>query len=281
MKSYALILATCLGLVACGDKNKPAEEPVSPSEQAPKIEQPAKRISYDEASIKGFIDTLYKDYDQERQCWITKTERHADLYYCMKIAHKQTALWNEATGEQSVYLVLSSELLDEDGKPFASRVDSGLVSFVHIAADEVMFADLDIHMGVFGQPPETWALKTLSANDYRGWQTEVGQCHMGHCISYYALYAPIQDKATLIADFPIAYDNGGTLASEQGQNKTLDAEVLIDEKADTSGLYPLIVTVSGTEGDKAIPESTWTIEYDDEKSVYVVPKSWVFSEVAP
>jgi len=281
MKSHALILAACLGLVACGDKEKPADDNVNQSEQTPKIDKPAKRISYDEASIKGFIDTLYKEYDQQRQCWVTKTERHADLHYCMKIAHKQTELWNEETGEQSVYLVLSSELLDKDGKPFASHVDSGLVSFVHIAADEVMFADLDIHMGVFGQPPENWELKRLSANDYRGWQTDVGDCHMGLCVSYYALYAPVEGKAKRIADFPIAFDNGGTLEAEQGKNKTLEAKVLVDEKAETSSLYPLVVTVSGKEGDQVIPESTWTIKYNDEQSVYVEPEAWAFSEFAP
>lgn len=279
MKSYLFALITCIGLAACNEKAPPENNDKAQATSQASSETSAKPKSYDYESIKAFLNTLYQDYDPARDCWKVDAEQDG-LHYCMQIILKQNTIWNKATKEESVYLVLGSELFDDQNQPSAAHVDSGLISFVHIAANEVMFSDLNKPMGVWGKPPEHWALRPLSNNGDWGWETESGDCHMGHCIRYYKLYAAIQDQAKAIADFPVSYDNGGTLAADEGKLSTLDAKVSIDEKAETDAFYHLNVAITNKLNNNIVDEGNWVLKYDDQQAIYPHPTDWPIADIA-
>jgi hypothetical protein len=174
--------------------------------------------------------------------------------------------------------VLTGELLDnETNEPSAAHVSSGLASFAVLQDGQVMFSAPNVLIGAWGQAPENWTLEKLSNNDDWGWATDFGDCHFGHCGSYYLLYAPHNNKLAELASFPMNYSNGGTIEAEEGKATELDASIKLAENND--GFYQMQVTVTGTQAGQPLEAKTWTLPFDENQWAYQTPTDWVLKDV--
>lgn len=278
-KNTMLVTFCSVVLAACNasDNNSlQAGEATGQQEKTAVIETPTTPV-HDEATIKQLLDSVNPNYDATRQCWVTPSEHEPGNHYCLKIADQKTVAVDNGKSER-VYLVLAGELLDNDTKePSAAHVSSGLASFVVLQDKQIMFSAPNVLIGSWGQPPENWSLEKLSANDDWGWATDFGDCHFGHCGSYYLLYAPHKDKLAELASFPMNYSNGGTIEAEEGKATELNADITFVESE--SGFYNMNVTISGTQAGQPIETNTWTLAFDENQRVYQEPADWPMKDV--
>ena len=139
-----------------------------------------------------------------------------------------------------------------------------------------MAGDAQITVGAFGRGPAKWKFVKLGPSDYWGWLNTAGDCHQGYCGSSYVILAPYGKGIRDIAAFTSAGDNSGACGDKQCETRAiqLTSKLEIDASRIDAKVFPLIVTVSGKMGGRALAPKPWAIPFDEKKWKYVAPNNW-------
>jgi len=216
---------------------------------------------------KNLMDTIYGNYDSSKKCWIYEG-------YCMKI--KTFKMINTKKGKR-LYVLATGYIED------ASHAESGNVGAFIIEKKEgkdiISYQNKYINVGnyssvgSYGQPPEDWKMIKLSSTDYWGWvgvNIETGQ---GWFNEYYTIFAPTKSNSiNIIAYIP---KSSSYSALDSNEEVAVKSKLIIDKKNKNTIVYPLIINMSGYNGDKNFNGKSYRINFDKKKWEYKVPKNMI------
>lgn len=233
--------------------------------------------AYAEIQPRQVLDTVYKGgYDKARQCWRAFDKENSQAY-CMKL--DLTRLVNTQSGPR-LYLLVSGTAVDEKGEPNGAHVTSGMVGAFAVeerdGRAEIIAADALLPVGASGAAPTGWKLVQFGPNDYWGWLNEAGDCHQGYCGTRTALLAPYGRQIKDLAGFAKSYSNGGACGDDACFRKSteLESAMQIDNSVTDTKVYPLTVTVKGTNKGRKIAPKRFTLVFDAKKWSYQMPSDW-------
>ncbi len=253
-------------------------------------------------TAKQILDQAYPAYDQKHACWISDDGDGGR--YCMKLDSEQKLTLEDA---ERLYVIASGELVDDQGESNASHASLGSVgAFIAEARDgksEVIAANPAIQAGSSGVGPTAWKFVKLGPADYWGWQNAWGDCHQGYCGSRYSILAPYGKSVKEIGFITSSYDDTGACG---GTTDKLDAEgnAVLDEndepvqvdvdcnknssqvqstlKVDTKNpnvkVYPLLITLSGSENGEKVSSKPWVFSFDSKKWSYKTPANYPLAD---
>ncbi len=224
-----------------------------------------------EMSAEQALNTMYEKYDQKHSCWITVAGEN-NQRYCMKVDSTKKI---SAASRQRLYVLVVGNAIDNKGEPNGAHVTEGLVgAFVleeRNGDPEIIAANPKIMIGASGEAPTGWKLSKLGPANYWGWQNTSGDCHQGYCGSRYAILAPSGKGIRDLAGFIASYDDSGV---GNDNSTTIDSKLEMDTTQTNSTVFPLLVTITGTDQGKALVARTWTLPFDPKGGAYIVPKDW-------
>jgi hypothetical protein len=247
--------------------------PVASHDAAPQAQTPEQA-----SSLEDVLDMVYEGHDKNN-C----LRYHSDTpkyYYCMKVDRVDTVRANDGL---RTYVLLSGEMTNGDGEG-GSHVDGGLVGALVLKEGskgmEIIAGDPAISMGAFGSGPTKWDLVKLGPSSYWGWKNTWGDTHQGITGTRYSILAPYGKKIKELAGFVQDYSDEGNCDEASGCKATsYTSHLKIDSTQIGDKVFPLNITVSGTEKGKTIPEKTWIFPFDTKTWSYVEPKGWTLENL--
>jgi hypothetical protein len=250
----------------------PLAIPETTSDATPSVK--SKRSAGKGASIDDVLDQVYEGFDTKNDCRRYHADR-PDAHYCMKVDRLDTLTTEEGV---RTYVLLSGELTNAGGAA-GSHVDAGLVGALVIGEGEngveIIAGDPGISIAAFGRGPTKWEFVKLGPSNYWGWKNTWGDAHQGIGGSRHSILAPYGKKIQELAGFVESYSDEGYCDEASGCKVTsYDSTLKIDSTQIGEKVFPLVITVTGKEKGKPIPEKTWTLPFDVKKWEYVEPKDW-------
>ncbi len=226
--------------------------------------------------VDRVIDQYFPQYDEASQCWVATTEQGA---YCMQMgAHKTVA---HARGEAHYVLMYGQRYDFEQQTPSAGHVHSGYVAMfvVDVVGGKATTASAkaDITVGAFGHAPKDWTFHQFGPQTY-GFLSRHGDMHQGYAGSHYVILVP---QGRSIAEHWIgASMNNEGVGLVKRKETVLDSQIKIDRSVPIrSGLYPLLLTVSGWDRGVHYQNQAYRIGYDARKKAYVMPKRYPLRDI--
>lgn len=221
---------------------------------------------------QSVLNKVYSGYDKKHQCWLVVDNEQR---YCMKIDKIDSV--STEIGDR-LYVLVTGVAVNNEGESDTNHAILGLVGGFVIEQrnnrSEIIAGHPKISAGSSGTGPTEWQFVKLGPLDYWGWQNTWGDCHQGYCGTRYSILAPhnktIKDLAGIIASFT----DEGHCVDEKCNSTTIDSNLEIDATQINEKVFPLMITVSGTNEGKKLTPKTWTIPFDTKKWSYVEPKDW-------
>lgn len=222
---------------------------------------------------KFVLNKVYDQYDQNQDCWrVAVDEQH----YCMKI-DRVDEVPNPA-GNQLYVLAVGQPLNAEGQEQDGAHATSGLVGAFVIALREgrpdIVAGQPKILLGANGSAPTDWKWVKLGPEGYWGWQNTWGDCHQGYCGSRYAVLAPQGNTVVELAGFAASFSDEGTCAEDECKSTALDSTLNIDTTQINDKVFPLLITVTGSEKGQPLAPKTWTVRFNTDQWSYVEPDNW-------
>lgn len=259
MVNSADVTSTRASLTALVSAKAPAEDT-----NTGEVKKPSVKISPEIAAI---LNTVYKKYDDKKQCWIaTHPETMESCLTPVQLDVIDTGT------EKRNYLVLAGSPNDEGS---SGRANAGIAG-VFIISDKngvktLTSSNPNILSGSSGLAETDWKLVQLGADNYYGWQTESGFAMGGWATYVTEIFAPYGLGIKKIATYQSAEDNTGACDEPKCLTKT---KVSMSPSSDlTKKVFPLTLTLTGSKEGKVFAPQTYTLPFNDKKWEYVVPKA--------
>ncbi len=236
-----------------------------------------------ELSAEAVLNQVYDAYDKKHECWLA-TDNEEQLY-CMKLDH--SAKINTATG-QRLYVLVAGDWIDEQGENTAGHANSGLVGAFVVEEQQgkpvILHGNAQIAIGSSGIAPTDWIFVKLGYEDYWGWHNITGWTGQGYTFGYYAILAPYGKsiRNLIPSGFIQNYDDAGACSEDEKicATKTTEIEsaLAFDSSQSHAKVFPLQLTVTGTEKGKILKTKVWTIPFDSKTWSYPMPANWILKD---
>jgi hypothetical protein len=221
---------------------------------------------------KSVLDKVYSGYDKKQGCWWAVADKQR---YCMKIDRTDHIATANA---DRLYALVAGVAVDDKGEPDINHVTLGLVGAfvieVRQGRTEIVAGDPKIEIGSQSTAPTDWKFIKLGPDDYWGWQNTWGDCHQGYCGTRHALLAPQGKKVADLAGFVASFTDEGNCTEDQCHSTTIDSTLEIDTTQINDPVFPLLITITGTDEGKPLTPKTWTIPFNIKKWSYSEPNNW-------
>lgn len=242
------------------------------AQSAPTVPSSLPASTDSQTLVQSVLNKVYSGYDKKNQCWIAFDQEQR---YCMKIDKINST--STKMGDR-IYVVVAGVAVNTEGEPDINHATLGLVgAFViqqHNNRSEIISGNPKIAMGSNSIGPTEWKWVKLGPSDYWSWLNSWGDCHQGYCGTRYAILAPykktIRDLSVIIASFT----DEGNCVEEKCNSTTINSSLEIDSTQINEKVFPLLITVTGTNEGKKLTPKTWTIPFNTEKWSYLEPKNW-------
>jgi hypothetical protein len=236
-----------------------------------------------ELSAEAVLNQVYDAYDKKHECWLAADTE--EQRYCMKLDH--SAKITTATG-QRLYVLAAGDWIDEQGENTAGHANSGLVGAFVVEEQQgkpvILYGNAHIAIGSSGFAPTGWKFVKLGAEDYWGWHNITGWSGQGYLFGYYAILAPYGKniRDLMSSGFIQNYDDTGACSEEEKicKQKTTEIEsaLAFDSSKTSAKVFPLRLTVTGTDKGKILKPKVWTISFDTKKWSYPMPANWILKD---
>ncbi len=252
--------------------------------------QPAEPLT-----AKQVLDKAYPQFDIKHACWIAQDAE--GISACMKLDSEK--LLHLPSGDR-LYVLAAGELVDEHGEPNGGHNSNGFVgAFVAetIAGKTTLIAsNPTFPSGAFGRAPTGWKLLQLGPSDYWGWQNTWGDAHQGYSGDSNTILAPYGKSIIELAMMVASYDDTGAIdpdACKQAvtddsadpvepppcQQPSMIASTLkIDDSNQKVKVYPLQITVTGTDAGAPLTPKTYSFAFDTKKWTYKTPADYPLAD---
>ena len=253
-------------------------------------------------TAKQILDQAYPIFDQKHACWISDDGDGGR--YCMKLDSEQKVTLRNS---ERLYVLVAGNLVDATGEEIGSHASLGVVgAFVSETKDgknQLLATNPLIQAGASGAGPVKWKLVNLGPADYWGWQNTWGDCHQGYCGSHYSILAPygksIKEIGSMTSDYddtgacggmtdkldddgnPVQDENGYPVEVEEDCAKTtsmMQSQLKIDTKNAKTKVYPLLITVTGSNHGQTLKPKAWVFKFDDKHWRYNEPANYPMAE---
>lgn len=234
-----------------------------------------------ELSAEAVMNRVYERYDKKLNCWHANDK---DEHYCMKIEH--SAKVDTASG-QRLYVLATGDMVDEKGEYSGGHANSGLVGAFVVEEQQgklaILHADAYMTYGSNGIAPRDWTFVKLGANDYWGWWGTTGWIGQGYSIAQYAILAPYGKKIRDLAGFNQSYDDSGACREDSEAacakiSTSINTSLDIDSSVTDVKVFPLKISVTGSEKGQDLGSKTWVFPFDEKKWSYTEPDNWTLKD---
>lgn len=230
------------------------------------------------SGLETLLGSVYGKYSEKDKCWVT-LDRENNQKYCMKIDKVDKI---SAGNQKRIYVILSGNSIDDEGTEESFHSLSGMIGAFVIEDLEgqlsILSSSPQIPMGSSGSAPGGWELSKIGYDNYYGWKNTTGDCHQGYCGNYYVILAPYGKRVKDIAGVVSGYSNDGNCSDEPCKSTSLEARLEFDTTNTTDKVFPLVVTVSGSDAGKSIKQKKWTIPFNEKKWEYIPPKDYILND---
>lgn len=231
------------------------------------------------------LTAAYGAFDQRQGCWIgvnkvkTDSGEWLEFRYCMKLDRIDALT---ADSGKRLYVLAAGQAIT--GAEPVGQWTPGLVgAFVledHGGHTEVIAAGDRIPSGLTGgSAPSQWKPVRLGPSDYWGWQNTEGYELQGDSHSRYVLLAPFGHGIRNLAlqGIPQSRDDSGACPDDHCASTQWQAQLKVDESGGDS-VYPLLLTVSGTDQGKDLQSRTLKLAFDRKRWSYTRPDDALFKD---
>lgn len=222
------------------------------------------------ALIQSVLNKVYSGYDRKNQCWLAFDDGQR---YCMTL--DRTDAITTDSGDR-LYVLVTGKAVDDRGESNGTHVTSGLVgAFVieeHQGRVEIVASDPKLSLGFWGVGPTGWKLIKLGPSDYWGWYNTTSYGAQGFSLEHYSLIAPFGKTVRDLSKISSSYSDEG--ACENNDCTSIESTLDVDSTKINQKVYPLLVTITGTDKGKKLMPRTWNIPFNTKEWSYLEPKDW-------
>jgi uncharacterized protein len=219
--------------------------------------------------INSVMNEYYGAFNQQSNCWIAK---RMNATYCMNL-HKVDAV--DVAGEQRLFVVVAGKTLGDDGTPNEYHAAPGILGLLILAShdgrvDLIAKNNLFEEIGSYGAvpPKASFTVEELGPQSY-GWTIVEEGFSSGTDYKASYIYAPLGKTITSIGHiFTFERQNEGAGCEKVCSDYSI--EVLIDQNAQATRFYPLILRTSGTKSGQPF-NKTYRAYFNDSIFKYVLP----------
>lgn len=238
----------------------------------------------EEAAVQKLMSQVYGQYNAQQQCWLTQymDQESQDVQdFCMNIAGSEIVTNQEG---QTLYLLATGDALDrQENTRIQAHAYLGSAQLLVFKAHQqqwtlVAKSDL-IYAGAFGQGLTHWQFLQFGPQAY-GYVNQTGDAHQGYAGSHYVLI--VYDQVAVKDHWIGASFSNEQSSPDMTQDQLIDLDSRFDIMTDnmlTVGLYPLKITLNGSNAGEQLNNKTYRIPYDIIQGDYQIPANYPLLDI--